>query len=83
MPQFATLARELGLSQRTLRRRLLDEQTSYRALVDEVRDTLAMELLATTQLSIEQIAHRLGYSETSAFHHAFTRWHNAPPGSFR
>lgn len=83
MPQIATLARELGLSQRTLRRRLLDEQTSYRALVDEVRDTLAMELLATTQLSIEQIAHRLGYSETAAFHHAFTRWHNAPPGSFR
>ncbi|MFB7716815.1 AraC family transcriptional regulator ligand-binding domain-containing protein [Nocardia sp. NPDC056100] len=83
MPSIAGLAEELGLSQRTLRRRLIDEQTSYRALVDEVREGLAMELLTTTQLSIEQIAHRLGYSETAAFTHAFARWRGAPPGSFR
>ncbi|MFD2400258.1 helix-turn-helix transcriptional regulator [Prauserella oleivorans] len=68
---------------RTLRRKLAAEGTSYRALVDEVRETVAEDLLATPALSVEQIAHRLGYSEASSFIHAFTRWKGVPPREFR
>lgn len=76
------IASELGVDERTLRRRLTAEGTSYRALLDEVRATLAGELLGSG-LTVEETARRLGYSETSAFTHAHTRWHGGPPSSRR
>jgi AraC-like DNA-binding protein len=74
------VAAALNISVRTLRRRLADEQTSFRALVTETRMLLAQELLATGELSIEGVADRLGYSEASSFVHAFTRWSGVAPG---
>ncbi|MFP5218660.1 MAG: AraC family transcriptional regulator [Actinomycetes bacterium] len=79
VPDVADMARRLSLSERTLRRRLADEGTSYRGLVDEVREALAEELLATQSLSVEQVARRLGYAETASFTHAFTRWKGRSP----
>ncbi|WP_410574000.1 AraC family transcriptional regulator [Amycolatopsis sp. cmx-4-61] len=76
------IARQLTLSTRTLRRRLTEAGTSYRALVDEVRQTLAEELLDTGVLSVEDVAYRLGYAEASSFIHAFKRWTGMTPAAF-
>lgn len=79
MPDVEQVAARLAVSARTLRRRLAEEGTSYRALVEEVRAALAEELLATGSLSVEQVARRLGYAETASFTHAFTRWKGVSP----
>jgi len=84
--QFADMERiaeHLHLSSRTLRRRLLDEGTSFRALQDEVRQALAEDLLAAGGLSLEEIAERLGYGELSNFIHAFKRWKGTTPGRYQ
>ncbi|HXG27945.1 MAG TPA: AraC family transcriptional regulator, partial [Nevskiales bacterium] len=69
MADMETIAAELHMTSRTLRRRLDEEGTSYRALVDEVRAALAEEMLAGTRLSVEEVAERLGYAEASSFIH--------------
>lgn len=75
-------ASALAMTSRTLRRRLLDEGTTYRALVDEVRAKLAEELL-NEHVSVAMIAERLGYADASSFIHAFKRWKGAPPRASR
>lgn len=76
------IARQLTLSTRTLRRRLAEAGTNYRALVDEVRQALAEELLDTGVLSVEDVAYRLGYAEASSFIYAFKRWTGMTPAAF-
>ena len=78
MPDITSAAGALAVSERTLRRRLTQEGTSFRALVDEVREALAEELLGAG-LPVEQVARRLGYAETASFTHAFTRWKGRSP----
>lgn len=78
IPSMATVARELCITERTLHRRLAGEGTSYRALLDEVRATLAGELLKSG-LTVAETARRLGYSETAAFTRAHVRWNGHPP----
>lgn len=78
MPSVDEVAVALHLSTRTLRRRLDGEGTTYRALVEEVREALAEELLRA-DLPVEQVARRLGYAETASFTHAFTRWKGRSP----
>lgn len=82
MPSMAALAREYAMTERTLHRRLAAEHTSYRALVEEVRETIAVELLGNN-LTIEEVARHLGYSETAAFTHAYIRWRGHPPSHQR
>jgi AraC-like DNA-binding protein len=77
------VAGHLHLSSRTLRRRLIEEGTSFRTLQDEVRQALAEELLAAGGLSLEEIAERLGYGELSNFIHAFKRWKGTTPGRYQ
>ncbi len=83
MPGIEQVADRLHLSSRTLRRRLDGEGTTFRRLVDEVRQRLAEELLLAGDLSIEQIARRLGYNATPAFTTAFVRWKGMPPRAYR
>lgn len=83
MPTMDAIAAELSMTPRTLRRRLLDETTTFAELRDEVRLTLADEFLTGPRLSIEQIAERLGYAETTSFINAFKRWHGSTPHAFR
>jgi len=83
MPAIPEVAATLHLSERSLRRRLDDEGTSYRALVDEVREQLATELLVTGRLPVEAVARRLGYAETASFTHAFRRWKGVSPRAYR
>lgn len=82
LPTAATVASELHVDRRTLHRRLSAEGTSFRRLVEEIRRTLAVELLESG-FAVEQIARRLGYAETSGFTHAFTRWYGVPPRAHR
>ncbi|MFE6922071.1 AraC family transcriptional regulator [Nocardia sp. NPDC057663] len=82
-PTIEQVARELGTSPRTLRRRLAEAGTGYRALVDEVRCTLAEEMLSGTPLSVDDIAIRLGYAEATPFIHAFKRWTGTTPSAYR
>ena len=82
MPDVAGVATSLAMSERTLRRRLREEGTSFRALADEIREALAEELLRTGSLSVEEVARRLGYAETASFTHAFTRWKGMSPRAF-
>ncbi len=83
MADMERVADELYMTSRTLRRKLDAEGTSFRELMDEVREALAEELLATGHLSVEDIAERLGYAESSSFIHAFKRWKGAAPRSYR
>lgn len=75
------IADELGLSVRTVRRRLDAENTSYRELVVETRRALAEELLAVGT-TVEDTAVRLGYADASSFTHAFIRWTGTTPGKY-
>jgi AraC-like DNA-binding protein len=82
---FASLpevAAELSVHPRTLRRQLADEGTSFRALLNEARSALAVDLLCTVGLTVDEVSNRLGYTDTSTFCHAFKRWHGVPPGAY-
>ncbi|MBN9744507.1 AraC family transcriptional regulator [Amycolatopsis sp. A1MSW2902] len=76
------IARQLTLSTRTLRRRLTEAGTGYRQLLDEVRQTLAEEMLDTGVLSVDDVALRLGYAEASSFIYAFKRWTGTTPAAY-
>jgi AraC-like DNA-binding protein len=83
LPDLEAVASELHMSSRTLRRHLEREGTSYRSLVDEVRERLAEELLAIGALSVAEIGRRLGYADTPSFTAAFKRWKGGtPPRTF-
>ena len=81
-PTAEHVARELAMSSRTLRERLAAERTSYRELLDEIRERLAEEML-TEGLTVAQAAERLGYQEVSSFSHAFRRWKGMGPRAYR
>ena len=82
IPSMATVAAEFGTSTRTLRNRLGREGNSYRKLLEEVRLTLAEELLSSG-LSIEAVAAQVGYADASSFCVAFKRWTGVAPRSYR
>jgi AraC-like DNA-binding protein len=77
------VAGELNMSARTLRRKLTEEDTSFRDLVDELRRDMAMKYLRDTDLTVEDIAAALGFSDAANFRHAFRRWTNVAPQEFR
>lgn len=82
-PRLKSTAARLGLSPRTLQRRLRREHTSHREILDRVRRERALRLLRRDELSVEQIAEQLGFSEPSAFHRAFRRWTGRTPADRR
>jgi AraC-like DNA-binding protein len=77
------LAKATGTSVRTLQRRLKNVAVNYSDLQSDVRRTLALNLLENETLALAQIALSLGYSEVSAFNHAFRRWVGQSPGHYR
>lgn len=78
------LASEIGMSSRTMRRRLADEATSFQLLLDDCRMQQAvLEFRSRPDASIADIALRLGYAEHSTFTRAFSRWAGMPPQKFR
>jgi AraC-like DNA-binding protein len=79
----AEIARRLGLSQRTLARRLAAEGLTFGKILDEMRADLAQRHVRSSAYSISQIAWLLGYQEASAFTHAFKRWTGRTPRAMR
>jgi AraC-like DNA-binding protein len=77
------LARALHLSERTLRRRLALEGTSYQALLDEVRRALALTLVLRSDLSFAQMAEQLGFADASTYYRAFKRWTGTTPREYQ
>jgi AraC-like DNA-binding protein len=83
LPTLRQVARQLNLSERTLRRRLTESAMSYQALLDNVRKNRAIELLSNTALSIEQVAAEVGFSDAHNFRRAFRRWTRSSPSDLR
>ena len=81
-PTLPDVAAELDVHPRTLRRQLAEENTSFRALLNEARSTLAVDLLCNVGLNVDEVSQRLGYTDTSTFCHAFKRWYGVPPGAY-
>lgn len=77
------VARSLGFGERTLRRRLDEEGTSYHEVLTELRRELASRYLEDERLAIDEVAFLLGYSDRSAFIRAFRHWTNRTPAQFR
>jgi AraC-like DNA-binding protein len=77
------IARKLGLSERTLARRLSSEGLTFAALLQQLKASLAQRHLADRKLSISEIGWLLGYRDASAFTHAFKRWTGKAPKAMR
>lgn len=82
-PSIGTVAARLGLSGRSLQRRLAEEGTSFKDVLDSFRRGVARHLLRERDVAIYEVAYLLGYSDPSAFHRAFRRWHGDSPHRFR
>ncbi len=83
LPDKERVAAQLGISGRSLHRRLQEAGTSYRALLDEVRLALAQERLATTADGLADIADLLGFSTRQAFIRWFREQTGSTPGDYR
>ena len=81
-PSLERVARRLGTSSRSLGRRLAEEGTSFKELLDELRRELARRYLEQGVHRPKSIAALLGYKDLSAFHHAFRRWTGTTPAKF-
>lgn len=82
-PSQDDIAKQLVVSNRTLQRRLADENTNLRALVLEVRRELAEKYIADKNMPLAEISYMLGFSDTSSFSRAFKQWTGHPPVAFR
>jgi AraC-like DNA-binding protein len=80
---LSSVAAEMNVSTRTVRRKLMAEQKTFRGVLDEIRLQLATDYLKNTKLTIEVISLLLGFSDASNFRQAFKKWTGVPPGSYR
>ena len=83
LPPMEDVAAALNVTTRTLRRRLLAENTSFAKILDDVRSSLALEYLKTTKMSADDIATLLGFSDSPAFRKALKRWTGQGLGELR
>ncbi len=83
VPKISDIAAQLGMSGRTLQRRLSDNGASFQSLVDAARRELAERLLSDTGYPLAEVAFLTGFSEQSAFNRAFKRWAGQTPRSYR
>lgn len=79
IPDMAEMAADLGITERTLRRRLNNEGTSYRAIIDQVRADQADIMLLENERKIDEIAVELGFSDPASFIRAYRRWTGKTP----
>jgi AraC-like DNA-binding protein len=77
------IAHLFSMHHRTLSRHLAREGVTFQQVVDEIRFTIARDLLANTDIALNQISVMLRYSEPSAFTRAFHRWSGQPPSAWR
>ncbi|MGO0061255.1 helix-turn-helix domain-containing protein [Brevibacillus fluminis] len=77
------VASELGMSDRTLQRRLIDERTTFKQLLTQARHEQAREYLADPKLDIKEVAFLIGYEDQNSFYRAFRLWEGATPSNWR
>jgi AraC-like DNA-binding protein len=82
-PDLAQIASVVGMSARTLQRRLAEEGTSLQGELDVIRRGMALAALRSDDAPVQDIAFLLGYTETSTFHRAFRRWTGTTPDQYR
>lgn len=83
LPRRVEAASALGISERTLARRLRKQERSFDGLLDEVRRERALQAVADRNGSLSEIAESLGFAEVSTFYRAFKRWTGLPPVRWR
>lgn len=83
VPSLEETARRLHVTPRTLHRRLVEEGTTFRRIVDARRHKSAVDQLSSGDASIEEVAYILGYADPANFRRAFRRWTGMPPSRFR
>ncbi len=82
-PDMESMAKALNLSTRTLQRKLKEQDSSYKQLVDDVRKELALLYIRQSHIPIAEISYRLGFSHVSNFSRAFKRWTQMAPAECR
>jgi AraC-like DNA-binding protein len=82
-PDVLLVARELGLSSRTLQRRITDEGATFRQLLLEARQELVHQYLAQSSIEINEAAYLLGYEDPNSFYRAFRSWEGTTPAHWR
>jgi AraC-like DNA-binding protein len=83
IPEIAVAARDLSMSERSLRRWLAADGTSYREVVRSALEARADRMLLDPTHTIKETALALGFADAAAFHHAFKRWTGLTPGEYR
>ena len=83
LPSLEAVSALMAMTPQTLRRHLHDEGHGYQALKDALRRDTAIEHLSRPELTLVDIAQRLGFSEPSTFHRAFKKWTGVAPGEYR
>jgi AraC-like DNA-binding protein len=83
MPTMSEVAQELGMSARSLRRRLMAEGAVYKDLVDQILMREAKRMLESPQVSIQETAYAIGFGTPASFHRAFKRWTGMTPKEYR
>ena len=81
-PEVADVAHDLGMSERTLQRRITVEGASFRALLVQARQELSRELLSDPSIDLDEVACLLGYQDTSSFYRAFKDWEGVTPAQW-
>lgn len=82
-PELSEIASDLGLSERTLQRRITEEGTTFRELLVEARQEMGRHLLSDPAADIDEVACLLGYQDTSSFYRAFRDWEGVTPNRWR
>lgn len=82
-PEFDWLADQVHLAPQSLRRKLREEGTNFQEIKDSLRRDTAISFLDRSELSIQEIAEKMGFSEASTFHRAFKKWTGLTPGDYR
>lgn len=82
-PSLDQVSEKMNVSIRTLRRKLDQHDTSFQSILNKIREQIATKYLQTTNLTVEQIAQLVGYSDTSNFRRAFQKWTGTTPSAYR
>lgn len=82
-PDFSEICEQLSMTPQTLRRRLKEANTSYQEIKDSIRKDASVHYLSKPDLSIDEIALLMGFSEASSFHRAFKKWTGKTPSAYR
>ncbi len=82
-PSQNEIAEDLGMSLRNLQRKLNDQGTSYKKILENTRKKLAMDYIVQQHLSLSEIGYLVGFSSVGNFNRAFKRWTNQTPGDYR